>query len=219
MAVLRHVKNIRSNVVESDGLPKIPTSSNIDYGEIAINYSSGLETISLKNSSNGITKFTPNTNVLVKNILSPISNNTLKSILSVQNVYNHQDFNLSFLEEYDDEAFELTEIIEYITQQYYDVCDLHIILNVTTAPNSNFYFYINSEAIQDLVEQDNPISAKSVVMGFTSYGDGLYFVAGNSNGVNGIEINWDRTTKAVTVRFVYVDNVYRMNGDTMSAGE
>ena len=50
----RTVLNKRSNVVLEDGSPKIPTADTLNYGEIAINYNAGTETISLKNSNNEI---------------------------------------------------------------------------------------------------------------------------------------------------------------------
>lgn len=43
----------KSSVV-TDGEPKLPTSGDLDYGEIAINFGAGAETISLKNSDNEI---------------------------------------------------------------------------------------------------------------------------------------------------------------------
>ena len=50
----RTVLNKRSNVVLGDGSPKIPTPDQLKYGEIAINYNAGTETISFKNSNNEI---------------------------------------------------------------------------------------------------------------------------------------------------------------------
>ena len=47
------VKNIRSAVVV-DGQPKLPTSSQLSEGEIAVNYAKGYETLSFKNNSNEI---------------------------------------------------------------------------------------------------------------------------------------------------------------------
>lgn len=43
--------------VITDGIPKIPTSEQLEYGEIAVNYAEGGETISMKNSSNEIVEF------------------------------------------------------------------------------------------------------------------------------------------------------------------
>ena len=46
----------RSTVV-TDNSPKLPTPEQLAYGELAINYADGYETISIKNSSNEITEF------------------------------------------------------------------------------------------------------------------------------------------------------------------
>lgn len=44
----------RSQQVEENGLPKLPKPDQLDYGELAINYAEGKETISFKNSANNI---------------------------------------------------------------------------------------------------------------------------------------------------------------------
>lgn len=48
------VLNKRSNVVLEDGSPKIPTADQLNYGEIAINYASGVETLSTKNADDEV---------------------------------------------------------------------------------------------------------------------------------------------------------------------
>lgn len=53
MATIKKILLKKSNVV-SNRQPKLPTASDLDYGEIAINYAQGYETISLKNSANQI---------------------------------------------------------------------------------------------------------------------------------------------------------------------
>lgn len=51
----KHLLHVRSNQLNPEGNgPKLPTSEQIDYGELAINYSKGYEKISFKNSSNEI---------------------------------------------------------------------------------------------------------------------------------------------------------------------
>ena len=50
------VKFKRSSVV-SGGNPKLPTASQIEVGELAINFAAGHETISILNSSSGIATF------------------------------------------------------------------------------------------------------------------------------------------------------------------
>lgn len=47
----------RSQQVEEDGLPKLPQPDQMEYGELAINYAEGKETISFKNSANNIVCF------------------------------------------------------------------------------------------------------------------------------------------------------------------
>lgn len=54
------VKNIRSNSVGTNGKPKLPTSDQLDYGEIAVNYASGHETLSLKNDRDKIVSLSVN---------------------------------------------------------------------------------------------------------------------------------------------------------------
>lgn len=50
-----HVVHKNSNVV-IDGLPKMPTMEDIKYGEIAINYAKGHETLTIKNDNDEIVK-------------------------------------------------------------------------------------------------------------------------------------------------------------------
>ena len=54
MAGNKIILNKRSNAVNDDGTPKIPASEQLQYGEIAINYANGVETLSIKNSNNNI---------------------------------------------------------------------------------------------------------------------------------------------------------------------
>ena len=54
MAGNKIILNKRSNAVNVDGTPKIPTSEQLLYGEVAINYANGVETLSIKNSNNNI---------------------------------------------------------------------------------------------------------------------------------------------------------------------
>ena len=54
MAGNKIILNKRSNAVNNDGTPTIPTSEQLQYGEIAINYADGVETLSIKNSNNNI---------------------------------------------------------------------------------------------------------------------------------------------------------------------
>ena len=53
MSTRNIVKNIRSSEVVG-GKPKLPTSNQLDFGEIAINYAKDYETLSFKNNSGDI---------------------------------------------------------------------------------------------------------------------------------------------------------------------
>ena len=52
MAITKHVKHIRSSVADS-----IPTTEQLDYGEIAVNYSADKERLFIKNANNEIVPF------------------------------------------------------------------------------------------------------------------------------------------------------------------
>ena len=54
MAGNKTILNKRSSAVNDNGTPKIPTSEQLQYGEIAINYAAGVETLSIKNSNDNI---------------------------------------------------------------------------------------------------------------------------------------------------------------------
>lgn len=54
MAGNKTILNKRSNALNDNGTPKIPTSEQLQYGEIAINYAAGVETLSIKNSNDNI---------------------------------------------------------------------------------------------------------------------------------------------------------------------
>ena len=76
MSTRNIVKNIRSKELVG-GKPKLPTSSQLDYGEIAVNYASGHETLSLKNDAGNIVSLSVNTIEDVKvNEASVVANKT-----------------------------------------------------------------------------------------------------------------------------------------------
>lgn len=209
---LRHLYHVRSNVATAQGLAKLPDVQDIGYGEIAINYAQGLETISLKNSSNEIVPFTPNTNSYVANVNAAISENSLESILTPVNVARYQDFHITYLLP-DSSVFDLTDIIEYICTTYYSTTSLHIVLHVNKGDDANGMntnFFINTDSMALLMDDANtPLNGDSSAIGFTLYS--MYLVAGDSPAMNGIELNWDATTNAITVRFLYVHSVIRLD--------
>lgn len=210
---LRHVEHLKSNVVES-GRPKLPDPSKLKYGEIAVNYADGVETISLKNSNNQIKTFTPNTNVCIKTFPTAISTQSVCGVLTSGAVYNYQNFDITFLGACN-ENFNLFDIIDYIRSTFYDVCDLHVMLNVVKSNDNNDQhtnFYIDSVDMQGITgNTDGKIGDKSTIIGF--YKQGTEFIAGDSDAINGIEIDWEKTNKIITVKFVYIESAYRLNGN------
>lgn len=56
MANIEHLIHKNSNVVDNKK-PKLPEADKLEFGEIAINYGKGAETISIKNSENEIVAF------------------------------------------------------------------------------------------------------------------------------------------------------------------
>lgn len=70
----------KSSVV-TDGKPKLPLSSDLVYGELAINYAKNNETISLKNSDNEIVEF-KSTNYL-ENIIIENEEITAEEIINL----------------------------------------------------------------------------------------------------------------------------------------
>ena len=75
---VNHISHKKS-VVTEDGRPKLPTSDQIVYGEIAINYAKDVETISLKNNSDEIVTFSSD-KIIEKKIAE--SNNLLLDYLN-----------------------------------------------------------------------------------------------------------------------------------------
>lgn len=213
--ILRHVKHLKSNVLQS-GRPKLPTPDKLEYGEIAINYADGFETISVKNSDNKIKTFTPNTNVFIKSFPTAISTQSVSGVLTVGTTYNYQNFDITFLGACN-EDFDLFGIVRHITSTFYNVCDLHIMLNVIKTNDDNDQhtnFYIDSVDIQRITgDTEGKISDKSTIIGF--YRQGTKFIAGDSDAINGIEIDWDKTNRIVTVKFIYVESAYRLNGNNI----
>ena len=52
--------HIKSKQRGEDGLsPKLPTCEQLEYGEIAVNYGNGIETIAIRNEKDEIIKFIP----------------------------------------------------------------------------------------------------------------------------------------------------------------
>lgn len=216
--VPRHVSHAKS-MDEINGCPRLPTPERLYYGEIAVNYAVDNEAISVKNSDDGITTFRPNTNIYVKNFKNSITTEDVCNVLSIGIVNKYQDFNISFMETSDDdEDFDLFDIIDYIRSTFYNVSNLHVMLNVVKSSKEckRTCFYVSSNKLQEIIgssnnEDSDKLSNLSTIIGF--YKSDEYFIAGDSDVINGIEINWDKTTKVMTVKYMSLENAYRMDGN------
>ena len=82
--------NIHSVALNTSGDgPKLPTKDNIEYGEIAVNYLDGYETISIRNSNDEIITFKP------EYIYNALIDNLQKQIDELKGPYEYVDLGLS----------------------------------------------------------------------------------------------------------------------------
>jgi hypothetical protein len=54
---VQKILHLRSTALNEDNSPKLPEVNDIHYGEIAVNYHKGVETIAIKNNEDEITTF------------------------------------------------------------------------------------------------------------------------------------------------------------------
>lgn len=59
---LIHIKSRQRG--EDKNSPKLPTSDQLQYGELAINYGDGIETIAIRNENDEIVKFIPEKKIM-----------------------------------------------------------------------------------------------------------------------------------------------------------
>lgn len=83
----------RSSAVTDEGTPKLPEASDLRYGELALNYASGYETLSLKNSDNEIIGFDVNAANALRAHIQDMDNphETSKEQIGLGNVDNTAD--------------------------------------------------------------------------------------------------------------------------------
>ena len=82
----KRVVHIKSNVVQ-DGLPKLPASGDVEYGEIAVNYANDHETLSIRNSNDEIVPFSSDKKLKKINYnipyIAPLSSSTASRLSAV----------------------------------------------------------------------------------------------------------------------------------------
>lgn len=70
---MAEVLNKRSDQVQASGIPTVPLASQMKYGELALNYASGAETMFIKNSNDNIVSFS-NDNAIIGYVDNNLSN-------------------------------------------------------------------------------------------------------------------------------------------------
>lgn len=98
--------------VITEGKPKLPTQEQLEYGEIAINYSEGNETITIKNSDNNIIEFKSKDyfeNIIEENeLVTATSLNDLNNRIANKSEIGHMHFS----SEITDSVSQLSEVTE-----------------------------------------------------------------------------------------------------------
>ena len=76
-------------------------------------------------------------------------------------------------------------------------------------------FYIDSRDMREIIgDTDGKISNKSTIIGF--YKQDTKFIAGDSEAINGIVIDWDNTNKIITIKLAYIESAYRLDGNNIN---
>ena len=115
---INHIQHKKSSVVEN-GLPKLPNSNVLVEGEIAVNFASGVETISLKNSSGEVVTFSSDNYFIDKKFGSGFTGEN--SGLTITEAIEEDELAISLaFQELDEKkldvsAYTETDLSEYLT--------------------------------------------------------------------------------------------------------
>ena len=85
--IKRHITHIKSKVVENSDA-KLPTASQIEEGEIAVNYAKGYETLSIKNESGSVITFSNDLIIGKKGKLTGYSKPSSTSTITTSDTIN-----------------------------------------------------------------------------------------------------------------------------------
>ena len=82
----KHIQHVKSNVVNTDAQgnksPKLPTTGQLLYGEIGINYANGYERMSIKNDDNEIVEFVSKEYVVGKNEIDNVVSTAIQQAIT-----------------------------------------------------------------------------------------------------------------------------------------
>ena len=80
----------KKSVVVNQGVPKLPTSGSVEYGEIAVNYAASAETLSIRNSADIVVPFSSDNIINARIAASGLPAVTVAENLKVLQVINGQ---------------------------------------------------------------------------------------------------------------------------------
>ena len=161
----KHLLHVKSSSV-TNGNPKLPLPSDIEYGEIAINYADGYETISIKNSNNEIVTF-PNSNTIeqaeetIAQALSDLDERVTKNRRSIDTLSENEDSLENLKEVTYDELVQMVNESELVPGTLYRITDYHTVVgaseNVISADHQ-FDILVNAISENELSEDAHAIS-------------------------------------------------------------
>ena len=185
-----------------DNNPKLPTSGQLEYGEIAINYAKDKETISLKNSNNEIVTFTSDKKldnyVTVSGFDEAIEN--LETQFS--NFYTKQEI--------DDDSLVVASALNDLEEKKLDKLDFNEMLEGLETQLSDFYtkeeidnnHLVISSSLNDLntrlnTKQDTLVSGTNIktINNQSILGSGNITLEGGSGSGGGGDINVIKSVK------------------------
>ena len=212
-----------------DNNPKLPTSGQLEYGEIAINYAKDKETISLKNSNNEIVTFTSDKKldnyVTVSGFDEAIEN--LETQFS--NFYTKQEI--------DDDSLVVASALNDLEESKADKDDLtNLINNVYTKEEIDNNHLVISSSLNDLntrlnTKQDTLVSGINIktINNQSILGSGNITLTGGSGGggdinvIESVKVNGSALTPdankavnitAVPASIVTQDTIHRFVSDS-----
>ena len=130
MINVEHIQHLKSQAVTTDGGVMLPLPSEIEYGEIAINYKSDNETIAIKNSEDKIATFSSDTvrereNEVISSAINDLSNRVedvekiASMTTSVVGVRGHSEYSPT-LEYYVGDKDKLHNILSHFKLGWFD---------------------------------------------------------------------------------------------------
>ena len=219
-----------------DNNPKLPTSGQLEYGEIAINYAKDKETISLKNSNNEIVTFTSDKKldnyVTVSGFEEAIEN--LETQFS--NFYTKQEI--------DDDSLVVASALNDLEEKKLDKLDFNEMLEGLETQLSDFYtkeeidnnHLVISSSLNDLntrlnTKQDTLVSGTNIktINNQSILGSGNITLTGGSGGggdinvIESVKVNGSALTPdankavnitAVPATIVTQDTIHRFVSDS-----